>query len=390
MRDGYRVMDSDLHVIEGAAVFADYLDPRWHDLGPKYQGWGPTGFPWWTITPSGKLSTGQQGGESKAIPPWACSPIVASAQAALHGRNDDVYADAKERGYDAVSTLAAMDVEGIDVAVMFRTFASMVLSLDDLAPDHANAVAMAFNDWLHDYCQQDPQRLKASAIVSLHDPELAAAESRRAVERGALAVVVLPIPVAGRNLHSAECDVLWAEVERLGVPLCLHGTSGASSRDYVSNRFTGLPNERTLNHAAAFGVELMLAFGALAVGGVLMRFPRLKVALLEGNLGWLPWWLDRLDDQWRKYGAGEAVKLDALPSEYFARQCWIGADIDEEMLPFVAERVGDDRIVISTDYPHQDGPFPHAIEELLERCDLGVELTRKLLWDNCAALYGLV
>ncbi len=284
-------MDSDLHVIEGAAVFDEYLDERWRDLGPTYQGWGPTGFPWWSV----KTSTG-----TRSIPPWASAPSVASAQAALHGRNNDIYADAKACGYDAASTLVAMDIEGIDVAVMFRTFASMVLSLDDLEAAHAGAISRAFNDWLHDYCAADPARLKSSAIVSLHDPELAAAEARRSVERGAVAV-----------------------------------------------------------------------------------------ALLEGNLGWLPWWLDRLDDQWHKYGRGEAVALDALPSEYFRRQCWIGADIDESLLPLVAERVGEDRIVISTDYPHQDGPFPHAIEELMERKDVSPDLLRKLLWDNCATLYGL-
>lgn len=376
MHDGYRVMDSDLHVIEGADVFGNYLDPRWRTQGPIYQGWGPTDFPWWTLN-------------DRAIPPWAESTSVATAQRALHGRNDDIYANAKASRYDAPSTLHAMDREGIDVAVMFRTFSSMALSVDDLEAAHADAISQAFNNWLIDYCATDPQRLRASAIVSLHDPELAAAEARRAVGRGAVGVVLLPIPVAGRNLHSPECDVLWAELEQLGVPLCLHGTSGAASADYVSNRFVGLPNFRTLNHSAAFGVELLLAFGALAVGGVLMRFPTLKVALLEGNCGWLPWWLDRLDDQWKKYGRGEAVHLDALPSEYFQRQCWIGTDVDEELLSVVIDRVGPDRIVMSTDYPHQDGPFPHGVDEFLERGDLDAETKRKILWDNCASLYGL-
>ena len=376
MRSGYRVLDSDLHVIEGADLFEHYLDPKWVALGPVYQGWGPTDFPWWKVN-------------GRPIPPWAESSTVASAQAALHGRNNDVYADAKASRYDPPSTIRAMDAEGIDVAVMFRTFASMALSVDDLDAAHATAIAKAFNEWLADYCAADPLRLRASAIVSLHDPELAAQEARRAVERGAVGVVLLPIPVAGRNLHSPECDVLWSELERLGVPLCLHGTSGAASNDYVTNRFVGLPNFRTLNHAAAFGVELLLAFGALAVGGVLMRFPTLKVALLEGNCGWLPWWLDRLDDQWAKYGSGESVKLDARPSEYFQRQCWIGTDVDEELLGPVVDRFGPERIVLSTDYPHQDGPFPHAVSEFLERTDLDDTAKRMILWDNCATLYGI-
>ena len=89
--------------------------------------------------------------------------------------------------------------------------------------------------------------------------------------------------------------------------------------------------------------------GAMLVGGVCHRFPDLRIAYLEGNCGWLPWWLDRLDDQWNKYGGGEMIQLDALPSEYFKRQCWIGTDVDEELVPVVIDRVGDDRIVLSVD-----------------------------------------
>ena len=68
MREGYRVMDSDLHVIEGAAVFEDYLDERWRSVGPTYRGWGPTGFPWWTVA----CAEGD-----RSIPPWAGSSQVA-------------------------------------------------------------------------------------------------------------------------------------------------------------------------------------------------------------------------------------------------------------------------------------------------------------------------
>ena len=69
-----------------------------------------------------------------------------------------------------------------------------------------------------------------------------------------------------------------------------------------------MPNFRTLNHASSFPLELMLAMGAMIVGGVLEKFPALRVGFLEGNCGWLPWWLHRLDDQWQKYGGGESVE----------------------------------------------------------------------------------
>ena len=99
--------------------------------------------------------------------------------------------------------------------------------------------------------------------------------------------------------------MLWQEITRLGVPLAFHGTSGEASKDYVSNRFRDHTNFRTLNHASSFPLELMLAMGAMIVGGMLEKFPALRVGFLEGNCGWLPWWLHRLDDQWNKYGGGE-------------------------------------------------------------------------------------
>ena len=377
MKDGFRIIDSDIHVIELDEVYRDHLDPQYHAVAPRFLGWSEANFPHWDV-------------QGRIIPPWSAWPEVAAAQRALDAPSEALYRDIRREGYSARSTLAAMDREGIDVGVVYRTFAHMVVSIDALEAEVATAYCAAFNDWLAAYCGADPRRLKPAAILSLHDPELAAAEARRAVEdKGHVAVVLLPMPVGGRMVNAPECDVLWREVTRLGVALAFHGTSGAASADYVSNRYRGHPNFRTLNHAAAFSLELMSAMGAMLVGGVCQRFPELRVAFLEGNCGWLPWWLDRLDDQWRKYGGGEEHRLEALPSEYFARQCWIGTDVDESLTPVVIDRVGDERIVLSVDYPHADGPFPNGIRTFLAREDIGAASKRRILWDNCLDLYRL-
>ena len=376
MKNGFRVIDSDLHVIETGEVYEKYLDEKYRDKMPRYLGWSPTNFPHWEV-------------QGQLIPPWARSPEVVGPQHYLDAPTERLYKPVREQRYDAPSTLQAMDAEGIDIAVVYRTFAHMVVSIDDLQPAYATAYCAAFNDWLADYCRANPQRLKPSAIVSLHDPELAAAEARRAVEeQGHVGVVLLPMPINGRYCHAAECDVLWRELTRLNVPLAFHGTSGGASKDYVSNRFRGHPNFRTQNHASAFPLELMLAMSAMTVGGVLERFPDLRVAFLEGNCGWLPWWLHRLDDQWKKYGGGEALKLSALPSEYFQRQCFIGTDVDEELLSVVIDEIGDENIVMSVDYPHADGPFPNGVKTFLDLPKVSMESKRKIMWDNCRRLYG--
>ncbi len=206
---------------------------------------------------------------------------------------------------------------------------------------------------------------------------------------GSLGIVLLPMPVAGKHVHDTEFDPLWAELERLQVPACFHGTSGAVSQEYLGTRLAGHPGYRTLSHASVFPLEQMMAMGSMILGGVLERFPHLKVAFLEGNCSWLPWWLYRLDDQWGKFGAGESVQLAEKPSTYFARQCFISIDPDELPAVDMLNRLGDDNVVFSSDYPHPDSAFPYAVEEFLAIDGISSSSKKKILWDNCARLYGL-
>ena len=136
-------------------------------------------------------------------------------------------------------------------------------------------------------------------------------------------------------------------------------------------------------------VELMLAVGKFCAGGVLERFPNLRVAFLEGNCSWLPWLLYRLDErsELRKELASEPLSLK--PSEYFLRQCFISVDVDEDIVADVIRRIGDDNIVISTDYPHADSHWPHAVDSFMAIGDLRTDSQKKILWDNCARLYGI-
>ncbi len=117
MRDGFHIIDSDLHVIETGDVYEKYLDERYRDKTPRYLGWSPTNFPHWDV-------------QGRMIPPWARSPDVVGPQQYLDAPREQLYKPVRERGYDALSTLAAMDAEGIDVGVIYRTFAHMVVSID--------------------------------------------------------------------------------------------------------------------------------------------------------------------------------------------------------------------------------------------------------------------
>jgi predicted TIM-barrel fold metal-dependent hydrolase len=368
-KNGFRVFDSDLHVFEPPDLYQRYLDPKYRQQAPttepsKHGGYRPSA---WRVgeyvfpRPLGKGRTEAEARSRAILKPY----------------------DAQQ--FDSTSQLQAMDVEGIDVAVLFRTLP--VISIDALEAEFALALCRAWNDWITDFRAPDPERMHAAALLTLHDPRLAADELRRCVEElGMVAAQMAPNPVNGRHVHDPSCDVLWAEAERLDVPICFHPAPNNYSDYHFVNRFLERPST-----ALATGlnnpVELMAAIGSMTVGGVLQRFPGLRVGFLEGNCSWLPWLLWRLDEFYEMSKGGEEVQLDADPSAYFMRQCFISIEPDEHLGKYVIQELGDDILVFSTDYPHSDSRFPESTQSLLN-LELSDESKRKILWDNCARLYG--
>jgi uncharacterized protein len=144
-----------------------------------------------------------------------------------------------------------------------------------------------------------------------------------------------------------------------------------------------------LRHTFSHPVEQMMAVGSFCAGGILNRHPKLKVAFLEGNCGWLPFLLWRLDEHWEMFGDQWAPELKSPPSQYFKRQCYASVEADEEPAKYAVDYVGNDRLVFSTDFPHVDTKFPKSVDRFLE-LPIGEEDKRKILWDNCAAYYGIV
>ena len=381
-KNGFRVLDSDLHTMEPDDLWGKYLEEPFKRFAPVFTR-RAVNAPNQPTIQVGDLTLGEM----------TIRPKTAAAGADLHRRavaRHPHNAVAASRSYDAVSHLQAMDIEGIDVAVIYGTRGRQVLMHDDLDPAVAAALARAHNNWTRDYCATDPARLKFAAQVAFHDPKLAAEEARRAVrELGAVAVVGNPNPINGHHVHDPEFEPLWDAVEELGVPIGFHPTGQSSLRDDIARRYVDTPNGRVIGAAGRNPIELMMAFGSLAAGGVLERHPRLRCAFLEGTCGWLPWWLWRLDEAWEKFGPGSEVQIGRLPSEYFFRQCYVATDADEKPLRQVVEAIGDDCIVVSTDYPHSDGLFPVAIQEFVALEGVSDKTKAKILWDNCARLYNL-
>jgi predicted TIM-barrel fold metal-dependent hydrolase len=376
-------MDSDMHVFEPHDLYLKHMDSKWGDRIP----WGEPRKKHGQI----KFKFGA-GTPMRVSGLQALASVIPEFERAEGSPGEDKvadrYAGALKRDYDPVSQLEAMDAEGLDVAVLFRTFP---LHCDDsLEPEYANALCRAWNQWMSNFCKENPERLKPSALITLHDVELAVEETRRAVKQlGAVALSLVPEPANGRHIHDRYFDPLWAEAERLGVAVCFH-PAASPNQQQVARSMDGHPNAGVLVNVYRNPLELMLAVGKFCAGGVLERFPRLRVAFLEGNCSWLPWLLYRLDERWklRKELANEP--LSRRPSDYFSRQCFISVDVDEDLAADVVRRIGDDNLVISTDYPHADSHWPHAIDSFMGLPGISDTSRQKILWDNCARLYNLM
>ena len=137
--------------------------------------------------------------------------------------------------------------------------------------------------------------------------------------------------------------------------------------------------------------DMMETLTVMICGGVLERFPRLRLIFLEANGGWIVPWLERLDHHYEVFG-WDVPWLRMKPSEYFRRQCWISFDPDESALAFTARSplVGADRIIWASDYPHPDAKVPGVVDELREAtASLDAPARARILGENAAALYGL-
>jgi len=364
---GFPVVDSDGHVEEFGADWAK-LERKWGDWAPRYisDGSFDAGQPRFVI-------------EGKVFPRWEDKWGKASRPIKVH--KAERYWTGRPGMTDPKARLADMDLEGIDVAVLFGGMlcASAIGIVEN--PELALDACRAYNDWLGEYCSAAPDRLKGIAAVPFQDPPAAAAELRRAVRDFGLRGLRVPTWPQGANPGDRRFDSLYAEAEALGVPACLHLHS---ARTVGADRFDGF----FLKHVF-YSADIFMAFAGMLAGGVLDRFPGLRIGVFEAGCSWIPYLIDRLHEHWEMFP-------DQLPevrrdlAEYMASErCFYSFEPEERMLPVVVGMIGEDRLMYASDYAHLDCICPESVKAVADRDDLGPETKRKVLGANAARLFNL-
>lgn len=258
-----------------------------------------------------------------------------------------------------VDRLELMDELRIDRTLMFPTLASLVEERMRDNPELIHAVVHSLNQWLYEtWSFNFKERIFTVPVISLPIVEKAIEELEWCVERGAKAILVRPAPVPGykgpRSFAAPEFDPFWKRVVELDVLVTMHSSDSGYARynqewegssdemlPFVTNAFRMVNEWRPIQDAVASWV----------CHGALLRFPELRIAVIENGASWLPHVLQVLTDVYKKApeGFGMQDPVAAIKKSIHVSPFW------EEDFSKLTALIGAERVLFGSDYPHPEG-----------------------------------
>ena len=300
-------------------------------------------------------------------------------------------------GWDAGRRDKELDADGVVGEVIFpdadavsggasAPFGAGLSASSDVPPDLLMAGARAHNRWLAELCQDSPERRAGVAIVPIYDPDAAVAEIRRARESGLRGGILIP-SMWGTHppYHDARYEPVWATCEELAMPVHVHSGSAdkAAYGPYVGMYVT------EVRWWSARPVHFLIW------SGVFERFPGLKFVVTECGAFWaadLLWSMDTAYDREhgaRKLGQQLTAGLSMRPSEYFDRNCKIGASNTRRRELARRYEIGVGNLMWGNDFPHPEGTWPHTRQFLRDAfSDIPTDETAAILGGNAGEFYG--
>jgi uncharacterized protein len=372
MKDGFRVFDADAHVVYPRDLWSRYLDERFRDrLGwrqpvPGFETYNPVTVDGrWTQHPTVLY------GQFQKVIDWTAEDMIAK------------YGECVTTGFRGDAVARALDVDGVDVAVIYGPEFDMWL--EGIDPELQAAMARAYNRWGADMREQSGGRVITSGPIPLNDVSRALDEIRYAHDHlGIRAFWTRPDRFNRRTLGDRYYDPIYELLQDLGCAFATHEYMGLVGNSFGHDRWDSFVEWHTAVHT----FEAMGASLSMIVQGVFERFPRLRVSYMEAGCGWLPSWLHRIDEHLELAGR-EFPDLTMSATDYFRRNCWITTECDDPFVADVIRWLGDDRILYESDFPHPDSKYPETVDHFLRlRPDLiSEDSKRKILWQNAVDFY---
>jgi predicted TIM-barrel fold metal-dependent hydrolase len=387
------LISADAHVIEPPNVWLDRLPSKYHDRAPRMAR-GDRGAVWQyedMISPTSGLSV-TAGKEKEEISPNAVS-----------------FDEMRAGAYDPVERVKDLDRAGILASVSFPSFPRFCgqIFLEAKDKDLAMLCVRAYNDWMVDeWCAAAPGRLIPLMIIPLWDPAAAAIEMERGASKGvhAFAFSENPEPLGLPTIHdpAGYWDPVMHAANALQMVVCMHVGSSSTMPQISSNA----PQLASLTWGANRTSGAMLTW---LFSSYLQELRDLKICLSEGNIGWIPYFLERAEqvlDKQRHWAVSGALKsytssfgfeenaaireADVMTLDVRAtfRDHIYGCFIDDVAGIQCLDLIGEDNVMTETDYPHSDTTWPNSIDLLNKLIGhLPVSTQHKLRRANAEALF---
>ena len=398
MRELPKIISVDDHVTEPANVWLDRIPKKYHDVAPRVHR-----LPVKEMTFVGGKFTAVPGdkGDSGPLADWwfyedLRRPLTRLDTAVGFDRDEVIlagitYDEMRQGSYKLKDRLEDMDVAGIEASLCFPTFPRFCGQTFYEAQDRELAMlcVQAYNDWMvEEWCGESGGRMLPLCIIPLWDPVAAAAEVRRNAARGVHAVCFSEIP-PNLNLPSIhDKDGFWLPFfeacNETGTVICMHIGSGSKMPSTSPDAPAAVGSTLTFANCCFSMVDWLMS-------GHFSQFKDLKIAYNEGQIGWIPYILERADTVWqenRGWG-GVADRVLEPPSQLFKKHVYGCYFDDPHGLRSLVE-IGEDNVTFECDYPHSDSTWPHTAKVAYEQTlDLTDEQVYKVLRGNAIKMLGI-
>ncbi len=374
------IVSADSHMMEPADLWQSRLDAPLRDRAPEVvRNPDPTG-PAFLFMAEGA----------------APFPVAGGFAA---GRSGDELADfmaegyeaARPSGWDPVERIKDQEVDGVDAEVLYPTLGMTIFSIPDAKLQRA--CFLAYNDWVAEFCSHDPRRLYGVGLISLEDVELAVGDVERIAKQGMQGAMIWGSPPEERPYSDRAYDPFWQAASEHQLPVSLHiitgrGRQAARLSDAIKKWGSSAQPNPGVTYTTVIH-EIQESLATLVFGGVLERFPELRIVSAENDVGWLPHMMYRMDHAHDKYRAMMPEPLPMRPSEYVRRQVWATFQ-DDAVGAATYELFGEDNYMWASDFPHSDSTFPES-HAYIDKNFKGVpdKVRRKIVHDNAVELYRM-
>jgi predicted TIM-barrel fold metal-dependent hydrolase len=389
-----KIISVDDHVVEPAHTWERWLPAKFRDRGPRIERRHIGGMR--HIGGGAYEQTFDDSGPEADC--WVYEDLVYIHKrhvAAVGFSRDEMtmspitYDEMRPGCYEPRARVEDMTANWVDGSMSFPTFPRFCGQTFAEAKDKelAEACVYAYNDFMvEEWCGDSGGVLIPLCIVPLWDADLAAAEVRRNAERGVRAVCFSEIPphLGLPSIHGDYWEPFFTACEETGTVICMH--IGSSSRMPATSADAPVAVAATLSFNNA-----MASLSDWLFSGKLVTHPRLKIAYSEGQIGWLPYALERADDVWLEHRAWAGVSdiIPEPPSTYFRRQVYGCFFRDQHGVNSLAD-IGVDRVTFETDYPHTDSTWPDTkkiAEEMF--AGLSADTVYRICRGNALEMLGL-